>query len=259
MPFLRTIGPFRGEVGMRGYVYVMVNSSLPGLVKIGKTTRSVSERVVELSAATGVPTPFIVAFEQAFEDCDAAEDFIHATLEQRGLRAAANREFFRATPGDAIRVVMTAPNSISPDELGAIGAFEQPESASPAEGLWVEGACYEYGLDGHLQDYRKAFSLYTQAARLGSAKAYDSLASMTEEGNGTPADSERALEFRRKSGELGNYFAYGTLMLNYANRGHEHNFQTCMAKMLELRRIHLQSKSELFGEEYEVISSLRYY
>jgi hypothetical protein len=82
---------------------------------------------------------------------------------------------------------------------------------------------------------------------------------MTEEGNGTPANSERALELRRKSGELGNYFAYGSLMLDYANREHEHNFQTCMTKMLEQRRIQLQSKSELPSEEYEVISYLRYY
>lgn len=69
-----------------GYVYLLVNSSMPGLVKVGKTTRPAFDRVAELSGATGVATPFIVAFEQAFADCDAAEQFIHAELERRGLR-----------------------------------------------------------------------------------------------------------------------------------------------------------------------------
>src|SRR5947207_4857136 len=92
---------------MRGYIYVLVNSSLPGLVKVGKTTRLPSERVQELSGATGVPTPFIVAFEQIFEDCDAAEACVHAALERQGLRQSNNREFFRASAAEVIRVILT--------------------------------------------------------------------------------------------------------------------------------------------------------
>jgi hypothetical protein len=42
--------------------------------------------VQELSSATGVPTPFIVAYEQQFSDCDAAEAHVHAALERKGLR-----------------------------------------------------------------------------------------------------------------------------------------------------------------------------
>ncbi len=43
-----------------GYVYVLMNSSMRGLVKIGKTEREPEERAKELSASTGVPTPFMV-------------------------------------------------------------------------------------------------------------------------------------------------------------------------------------------------------
>ena len=42
----------------KGYVYVLINSSMPNLVKIGKTTKDPNERVKELSSATGVATPF---------------------------------------------------------------------------------------------------------------------------------------------------------------------------------------------------------
>src|SRR3954466_7359261 len=54
-----------------GFVYILINPSLPGLVKIGKTTRSSESRAMELSAPTGLPTPFIVAFDEEFDDCDA--------------------------------------------------------------------------------------------------------------------------------------------------------------------------------------------
>ena len=46
-----------------GWVYALINRSYDGLVKIGKTTRHPSERAEELSSASGVPTPFTVAFK----------------------------------------------------------------------------------------------------------------------------------------------------------------------------------------------------
>jgi hypothetical protein len=66
-----------------GFVYVLLNSSMPGVIKVGKTTRTPSERVEELSGVTGVPTPFIVAYEEHFTDCDAAQQFLHTKLTER--------------------------------------------------------------------------------------------------------------------------------------------------------------------------------
>ena len=77
-----------------GYVYVLFNPSLKGLVKIGGTARDPKGRAEELSSATGVPTPFEVAFEAYFADAVAAEQFVHATLTEKGFRRASNREFF---------------------------------------------------------------------------------------------------------------------------------------------------------------------
>jgi hypothetical protein len=79
-----------------GYVYALINPSLDGLVKVGRTERIPEERALELSQGTGVPTPFIVAFQIWVRDCETGEAGVHAFLEMRGYRVNENREFFRA-------------------------------------------------------------------------------------------------------------------------------------------------------------------
>ncbi len=88
-----------------GYVYVMINPSLPDIVKIGKTTRDPNERAKELSAASGVPTPFIVVYYKPFNDCHLAELVIHKYFEDKGARVNDNREFFRITTVEAIDLI----------------------------------------------------------------------------------------------------------------------------------------------------------
>jgi len=46
-----------GKLVPNEYVYVLVNKSMPDMVKIGMTIREVEERAKEISGATGVPTP----------------------------------------------------------------------------------------------------------------------------------------------------------------------------------------------------------
>lgn len=173
-----------------GYVYVLVNPSLPDCVKIGKTTRDTATRAAELSAATGVPTPFMVAYEAYFQDCDGAELFIHAHLESKGVRLAQNREFFSITPSNAINAVIYAQSHLTqgqpPNESEKEVAYAddllneledspptQPSDQSPP---WLavleEADIYLDGDDETLEDMRKAMELYKRAANLGSALAY---------------------------------------------------------------------------------------
>lgn len=86
-----------------GMVYAMVNPSMPGLVKVGKTRRSGEVRAAELHG-TGVPTPFIVVYELATADCDATEQLVHAALDP--YRVNGRREFFAVTPQAAIDVML---------------------------------------------------------------------------------------------------------------------------------------------------------
>jgi hypothetical protein len=44
---------------LSGFVYLLSNPSMPGLLKIGYTERDVTERAAEISAATGVPEPYL--------------------------------------------------------------------------------------------------------------------------------------------------------------------------------------------------------
>lgn len=88
-----------------GYVYVMINPSLPNLVKIGKTSREPNERAKELSSATGVPTPFILAYYKPFRDCHLAELVIHHYFEEKGTRVNGNREFFQVSTNEAIDLI----------------------------------------------------------------------------------------------------------------------------------------------------------
>jgi hypothetical protein len=78
------------------YVYVLGNESMPGIVKIGYTDKDPKNRALEISSATGVPTPFKVLKEYAFATLSKAqkeERRLHLIFEKH--RVNTNREFFR--------------------------------------------------------------------------------------------------------------------------------------------------------------------
>lgn len=76
-----------------GYVYILVNDSMPGLVKIGRA-KDVDQRASSLFT-TGVPTPFKVVFALHSDECERLEDEIHAFLDE--FRVNPDREFFRCS------------------------------------------------------------------------------------------------------------------------------------------------------------------
>jgi DNA segregation ATPase FtsK/SpoIIIE-like protein len=100
-----------------GYVYALINHAMPGLVKIGRTTRAPSERLEELSGATGVPSPFELVYDVLVADAAAAEQFIHAQLTARGYRLSESREFFRAPLREVLRLMVHLRESIESSAL----------------------------------------------------------------------------------------------------------------------------------------------
>ena len=86
-----------------GYVYILENDSMPGLVKIGNTARSTHERAKKLSNATGVPTPFKVVFELSSDKYERLEREVHSKLDR--YRVGDNREFFKCTAEIAIKAI----------------------------------------------------------------------------------------------------------------------------------------------------------
>lgn len=86
----------------KGFVYVLTNPSMPGLVKIGMTTRSVEERAEELYTS-GVPERFEVAYYTPSPDCEELERAVHESLSKQ--RKNGSREFFEVSTLQAERVV----------------------------------------------------------------------------------------------------------------------------------------------------------
>lgn len=88
---------------MKEYVYMLSNPSMPGLVKIGKTTTSPSQRMTELHT-TGVPTPFELEFAAEVENCHSCERDVHGALAQ--YRLSSKREFFEVPVREAIKKIL---------------------------------------------------------------------------------------------------------------------------------------------------------
>lgn len=81
-----------GAVRPIEYVYVLVNKSVPNMVKIGMTTNTPDERAKQISAATGVVTPWIPVFSFKCYRSDLLESEIHEHF--REFRVNTHREMF---------------------------------------------------------------------------------------------------------------------------------------------------------------------
>jgi len=205
----------------QGWVYVLVNSSIPGMYKVGRTTRLPSERAAELSAATGVATPFVIAFEQEFADCVTAEQQIHAELDRRGHRIASNREFFSGSSTDIVRVVLDAATAI-PAPAGT-----QRNSATSATDLLTEGDRHLQGTIDTLQDRAEAVRFYHRAATRGSIMAMERLGCILARAGARHRDSRRrANRYLKDGAKRGNYYCYTELAALYAAEGNVKNFTT---------------------------------
>lgn len=86
-----------------GCVYILANMYMPGLVKIGATTKSPYFRADQLSSATGVPGAFdVIAFLRC-DDCMVMEAVVHAYIHEH--RVELNREFFDIPVFDAVEIL----------------------------------------------------------------------------------------------------------------------------------------------------------
>lgn len=88
------------EPDKAGYIYVLVNSAMPDLVKIGLTRGTTKARAEDLSRGTGIPTPFVVVYDELVADCRATEKRLHEDFSY--CRENVRREFFRVAPKKVI-------------------------------------------------------------------------------------------------------------------------------------------------------------
>tara|TARA_R110000796_G_scaffold95459_2_gene200673 strand:+ start:14080 stop:14799 length:720 start_codon:yes stop_codon:yes gene_type:complete len=82
-----------------GWVYILSNPSMPGVLKIGMTQKSVELRIKQLSAPTGVAAPFECVWSGWSNDCISAESLAHKEFDHA---RASGKEFFHISKEDAV-------------------------------------------------------------------------------------------------------------------------------------------------------------
>ena len=92
-----------GGVRPTEYVYVLVNKSMPGMVKIGMTTTNPIKRANEINKATGVPTPWIPVWWLKCYASGVLEKRVHKHLNQ--YRISKDREMFGVTSTTAQQII----------------------------------------------------------------------------------------------------------------------------------------------------------
>jgi hypothetical protein len=182
---------------VRGFIYVMTNPTMIGLAKVGMTTRDPGSRQDELSRATGVASPFTLAFLQPVVNCRAAERWVHENLELAGYRHAPNREFFNAPLHEIVRIVAAA-GLIGADETDGDAGQLGPDTAVEAHHL--DGPALKDLGDAHMdgrgviKDPATALRYYQLALH---AKQWDALppaSSILRGHHGLKADPKAELE-----------------------------------------------------------------
>jgi hypothetical protein len=138
-----------------GFLYALTNPSMPGLVKVGMTQRRPEDRLHELSAATGVPTPFELRHSIHVTDAHTGEKALHAKWEKEGLRTTGGREFFRMDLHRAIA------------DMEGVARSQQGKGNKKA--LLERGFALLRGNEDTLRDIPQALQYFEQAAALGSS------------------------------------------------------------------------------------------
>lgn len=218
-----------------GYVYILSNPTMPGLCKVGKTTRSPSSRAAELSSATGVASPFVLVYEQPVTDVDAAESWAHQTMAARGWRHAGNREFFTAPLHEIVAVVFQAASMVplktgvqpALDSAGVQPVLDSSDELENWDDYLTEGQKLHLlgmetmtGAGGTLADRKRGFSLMRQAADLGEVGACVFAGSVLLKGAcDIPKDLPQAFRYLLAAVEAGDVASHALLAQVFTENG----------------------------------------
>src|SRR3989344_2063284 len=86
-----------------GIVYVLINEAMPGYVKIGKTTTTIEQRILELSRSPAVPMPFECYYAARVSDVSRVEEAFHDAFGDHRINP--KREFFNISPERVVAVL----------------------------------------------------------------------------------------------------------------------------------------------------------
>lgn len=74
---------FNALLGLgEGYIYILANKGIPGVLKIGYTDRTPQDRVREINGGTGVITPWYIVNSFECKSPSIVESIIHSQLRE---------------------------------------------------------------------------------------------------------------------------------------------------------------------------------
>ena len=118
-----------------GYVYILTNKCLKGMVKIGMTSRPVNTRSKELFN-TSLPMPFDEFASLKTSKFVEVEDLVHRILTKlTRKRVNESREFYKIKPGEALEILEDVSRLLDPaDREFRIPGRDESVGRKPARG-----------------------------------------------------------------------------------------------------------------------------
>lgn len=102
-PYKITPKPINEKDDSNGYIYILTNRYMPGLLKIGKTVHPPKKRARDISRGINIPWEFELVYSKKVENCSLCERKIHDALDN--YRYNPDREFFMITLDKALDVI----------------------------------------------------------------------------------------------------------------------------------------------------------
>lgn len=91
---------------MNEIIYILINESMPGYVKIGKTSTSLEQRIRDLSSSTSIPIPFTCFYACTVANATFVEHQLHDAFDNN--RVNPKREFFQIAPERVVSALKLA-------------------------------------------------------------------------------------------------------------------------------------------------------
>lgn len=173
--------PTELDAVVSGQVYILSNTSMPGLLKIGFTTGTASDRAAALSGVTGVPTGFKVEWALPVIGSPlAVEQRAHAIL----AKCRQGKEFFRVSLEDAKSACIQSFAELYPDRASAMDdAFAKRASEELARREELARIQAQRDKEREEQQAREAFSQTREGKWLNEGNCYVELHAFSYEPN----------------------------------------------------------------------------
>ncbi|MEQ1484907.1 GIY-YIG nuclease family protein [Methyloglobulus sp.] len=114
-------------------VYVLANSAMPGLVKIGYTTQDDANSRIAQLYTTGVPVPFELKYACKVQNAEEVEKALHIAFSPHRINP--KREFFKIDPEQAIAILKLLHTEDATSEIERQPTTLDQESVIAAEQL----------------------------------------------------------------------------------------------------------------------------